>query len=324
MPAAGCKPTETGEDAAGEIVPHEMDFLLGNLGGTARNERVVRLGLFLSRFLTRSEFILSLVLADCDRRTGRAINHPGNIRFRKMVKEMQEEYRGKATHQKGVFIDSLRKKRAAQGSRFLEKDRDRSRWVVAPPDKVKKACYRLFNRSIKGQSAGAVLSTTRRAGRPKVDQAEDKRIDAEELVASITDGSTDSSNSSLPMENGRKWPRRLAEASGAGSPALDGKPAAQSQSSRRTPPCEIRPAFLTIHTTAGTAVSVHMEGTATIISFSNAEERFEIEYDQAERAFKLYKPDGSARVFSKRGGRYVSEAYTGKVLVDTVARNKSR
>jgi hypothetical protein len=94
---------------------------------------------------------------------------------------------------------------------------------------------------------------------------------------------------------------------------------------------------LTIHTTAGTATTnvkgdlegygevwVHTDGIANIISFSNAEERFRIEYDQAERAFKLHKPDGSARVFSRKAGLYVSEAYTGTVLVDTVAENKSK
>jgi hypothetical protein len=75
MPAAGYTPTETGVNAAGEIVPRETgvnaageivpreeDFLLGT-GGTARRERVVCLGVFLSRFLTRSDFPLFLLLA---------------------------------------------------------------------------------------------------------------------------------------------------------------------------------------------------------------------------------------------------------------------
>jgi hypothetical protein len=62
MPAAGYTPTETGVNAAGEIVPREEDFLLGT-GGTARRERVVCLGVFLSRFLTRSDFPLFLLLA---------------------------------------------------------------------------------------------------------------------------------------------------------------------------------------------------------------------------------------------------------------------
>jgi hypothetical protein len=50
IPVAGFAPTE---------MPREGDFLLG-FGGTARRERVVRLGLFLSGILTRPNFILYL------------------------------------------------------------------------------------------------------------------------------------------------------------------------------------------------------------------------------------------------------------------------